>query len=134
MSQLHALLQRSDASSRPRKEDSTVKAATVISQCIFQRELTEQQKKIAAPAVHYAFGTSVGAIYGTLVESGQVARGGWGLRFGAVVWLGAHAIAVPALRLSQPITKSEPGSEAAEFGAHLVYGVTAESVRRLLRR
>ncbi len=111
-----------------------MKAATAISQCIFQHELTEQQKKIAAPAVHYAFGTSVGAIYGTLVESGQVMRAGWGLPFGAVVWLGAHAIAVPALGLSEPITKSEPGSEAAEFGAHLVYGVTVESVRRLLRR
>jgi putative membrane protein len=134
MSQFHDLLQRGDAFSRQRKDDSTVKAATAISQCVFQHELTEQQKKIAAPAVHYAFGTSVGAIYGTLVESRQVMRAGWGLPFGAVVWLGAHAIAVPALGLSEPITESDPGSEAAEFGAHLVYGVTVESVRRLLRR
>ncbi|MDQ2776728.1 MAG: DUF1440 domain-containing protein [Acidobacteriota bacterium] len=134
MSQLHALLQRSDASSRQSKEDSTVKAATAISQCIFRHELTDQQKKIAAPAVHYGFGTSVGAIYGTLVEFGQVTRAGWGLPFGAVVWLGTHAIAVPALGLSEPITKSEPGPEAAEFGAHLLYGVTVESVRSLLRR
>jgi putative membrane protein len=134
MSQLHALLQRGDASSRQSKEDSTVKAAAAIWQCIFKHELTEQQKKIAAPAVHYGFGTSVGAIYGTLVESGHLMRAGWGLPFGAVVWLGAHAIAVPALGLSEPITQSEPGSEAAEFGAHLLYGVTVESVTCLLRR
>jgi uncharacterized membrane protein YagU involved in acid resistance len=134
MSQLHALLQRGDSSPRQSKEDSTVKVATAISRRIFQHELSEQQKKIAAPAVHYAFGASVGAIYGTLVESGHVMRAGWGLPFGAVVWLGAHVIAVPALGLSEPITKSEPSSEAAEFGAHLLYGATVESVRSLLRR
>lgn len=133
MSLLHPLLRRGDASSRQPLEDSTVKVATAISQCVFQHELTEQQKKIAAPVVHYSFGTSVGAIYGTLMESRQVMRAGWGLPFGAVVWLAAHVIAVPALELSEPVIKSALGSEAAEFGAHLVYGVTVESVRRLLR-
>jgi putative membrane protein len=134
MSHVHALPQRGDSSPRQPKEDSTVRAATAISQYLFQHELTEQQKKVAAAAVHYAFGAGMGAIYGTLVESEQLMRAGWGLAFGGLVWLGAHAIAVPALGLSEPITKSEPGSEAAEFGAHLVYGVTVESVRRLLRR
>jgi putative membrane protein len=134
MSALHALLQRGGSSPRQPKEDSTVKAATAVSQCIFRHELSKQQKKIAAPAVHYGFGTSVGAIYGALVESRHVMRAGWGLPLGAAVWLGAHVIAVPALGLSEPITRSEPGSEAAEFGAHLLYGVTVESVRSLLRR
>ncbi|HEX6772199.1 MAG TPA: DUF1440 domain-containing protein [Acidobacteriaceae bacterium] len=96
--------------------------------------MTEQQKKVAAPAVHYGFGTSVGAIYGMLLESMQVKLAGWGLPFGALVWLAAHVIVVPALDLSEPVTKSALASEAAELGAHLVYGVTVESVRRLLRR
>lgn len=134
MSQLHAVLQGRDASSQQLSEDSTVKAANAIWQCIFQHEMTERQKKIASPAVHYAFGTSVGAIYGTVMESNPVMRAGWGLPFGAVVWLVAHAVAVPALDLSEPVTKSAPSSEAAEFGTHLVYGVTVESMRRLLRR
>jgi uncharacterized membrane protein YagU involved in acid resistance len=134
MGQFHALLQHDDAPSPQRMEDSTVKVATAISQCVFQHDMTEQQKRIAAAAVHYGFGTSVGAIYGTLMESRQVMRARWGLPFGAVVWLAAHAIAVPVLGLSEPVIKSALGSEATEFGSHLVYGVTVESVRRLLRR
>ena len=133
MSLLHALMRRGDASSQQPTEDSTVKVATAISQRVFHHELNEQQKKIAAPVVHYSFGTSVGAVYGTLMESRQVIHAGWGLPFGVVVWLAAHVIAVPALELSEPVIKSALRSEAAEFGAHLVYGVTVESVRRLLR-
>lgn len=66
--------------------------------------MTEQQKKVAAPAVHYGFGTSVGAIYGMLLESRQVKLAGWGLPFGALVWLAAHVIVVPALDLSEQVT------------------------------
>jgi putative membrane protein len=133
MSQFHALLQNAETSSSQNKEDSTVKAASAVSQGLFRYELTPQQKKIAGPAVHYGFGCSMAAIYGAVVEVAPVARVGWGMGFGATVWLGAHVITVPALGLSEPITQSTPASEGAELGAHLVYGVVAESVRRLIR-
>jgi len=42
------------------QEDATVKAAA-ISEGIFEHKLTKSEKKIAGPAVHYAFGTVVGA-------------------------------------------------------------------------
>ncbi len=133
MSQFHKLLPKPTLPSSEKKEDSTVKAASAISQHMFHHELTTQQKKTAGPAVHYAFGISVGAMYGTLVEFAEPARAGWGLPFGTAVWLGAHVITVPALGLSKPVTQSAPLSEAAEFSAHLVYGVVGESVRRFLR-
>ncbi len=133
MSQFHSLVQSDERPSKPDKEDSTVLAASVISQNIFHHELTAQQKKIAAPAVHYAFGSTVAAAYGTLVEFAPSMCAGWGMPFGAVVWLGAHVITVPALGLSEPVTRSAPGPEAAEFGAHLVYGSVAEGLRRFLR-
>ena len=133
MGQFHALFQNAETSSSQDKEDSTVKAASAISQGIFRHELTPKQKKIAGPAVHYAFGASMAAVYGAAVELAPVLHTGYGMAFGATGWLGAHVITVPALGLSEPITRSTPASEGAEFGAHMVYGVVTEAVRRLIR-
>ena len=116
------------------KEDSTVKAASAISQTIFHHKLTTDQKKIAGPAMHYAFGLTMAALYGVMVEVRESASLGWGLPFGVVIWLGAHVITVPALGLSEPVTDSAWEIEATEFGAHLVYGAVVESFRRGLRK
>jgi uncharacterized membrane protein YagU involved in acid resistance len=131
MSQFHSLFQKAESAGE--EEDSTVKTASAVSKLIFQHELTPQEKKIAGPAVHYGFGTSVAAAYGAAVEVLPVLRTVWGMPFGAAVWLGAHVIAVPALGLSEPVTRATPRNEAVEFGAHLVYGAVVESIRRLLR-
>jgi len=114
-------------------EDSTVLAASAISRKLFHHDLTPEQKTIAGPAMHYLFGSTMGATYGVLVEFWDAARLGWGLPFGAAVWLGAHAIAVPALGLSEPITRNAPAAEAIEAAAHLVYGAMLEAVRRSIR-
>jgi uncharacterized membrane protein YagU involved in acid resistance len=134
MSQLHSLvLPRAETSFQQKKDDSTVLAGSAISQALFHHELTEQEKKIVGPAVHYAFGVSMAAAYAMLVEWEPVIRAGWGIPFAVVLWLGAHVITLPALGLSEPITRSSPPAEAAEFGAHLVYGAVAEAVRYLVR-
>lgn len=134
MSQFHSLVSSSaEISSRQGKEDSTVLAASAISQTVFDHELTAREKRIAAPVVHYAFGTSMGAIYGTLAEWKHLVSAGRGVPLAAALWLGAHVITVPALDLSEPITQSTPAREVAEFGAHIVYGMVTESVRWFLR-
>ena len=133
MSQFHSALQKLKSSDQDKQEDSSVKTASAVSQGIFHHELTAQQKKIAGPAVHYGFGASIATFYGAAVEILPVLRTGWGMPFGVAVWLGAHVMTVPALGLSEPVTRSTPRREAAEFGAHLVYGGVVESVRRLLR-
>ncbi len=133
MSQFHSFFQKVESSSEDKQEDSTVKTASAVSQKIFHHELTPQQKKIAGPAVHYGFGASIATLYGAAVEVLPLLRTGLGTPFGAAVWLGAHVITVPALGLSEPVTRSTPRREAVEFGAHLVYGAVVEVVRRLLR-
>ena len=114
-------------------EDSTVVAGSFISQSLFHHKLNEREKKIAGPVVHYAFGASMAAAYGTIVELEPVTAAGWGIPFGIVVWLGAHVITVPALGLSEAMTRSTLPAEATEFAAHLVYGTVTEAVRRLVR-
>jgi uncharacterized membrane protein YagU involved in acid resistance len=132
MSEFHSLLLGSESNLEPGKEDSTVLAASAVSQMLFHHELTSEQKMIAGPAVHYLFGASMAATYGVIVEFWDGARIGWGLPFGAAVWLGAHVITVPALGLSEPITHSNLQAEAVEGAAHLVYGAVVEGVRRSL--
>ena len=134
MSQFHVLFQKAGSSAPQSGEDSTVRAASAVSRTVFHHKLTLEQKKIAGPTVHYSFGANVAAIYGTTAELAPLVSTGWGIPFGAAVWLGAHVITVPALGLSEPITHSAPRAEAVEFGAHLVYGAVAEGLRRFLRR
>jgi uncharacterized membrane protein YagU involved in acid resistance len=97
MSQFHLLFQDVESSSQTNEEDSTVKAASTVSEAVFQHELTPDQKKVAGPLVHYAFGTSVAAAYGAAVEMLPALRAGWGTVFGTALWLGAHVVAVPLL-------------------------------------
>jgi uncharacterized membrane protein YagU involved in acid resistance len=134
MGQFHALFSETQSPRDGNEEDSTVKAASAVSHIVLSRELRPDEKTMAGTAVHYAFGTLVGAGYGLAAEYRPAAQAGWGTLFGAAVWLGAHVITVPALGLAQPVTHSTPRKEAAEFGAHLVYGAVAESIRRFLRR
>jgi putative membrane protein len=133
MSQFHSFFQKTDSSTQPAQEDSTVKAASAVSRAIFHRELTPQQKKLAGPVIHYGFGTILGALYGMAVEFAPLVRAGWGVPFGVAAWLGAHVITVPALGLSAPVTESAADKEALELGAHLVYGSVAEGLRVLAR-
>ena len=83
-------------------EDATVKTAKVISQNLFHHELAEPEKKWAGSAVHYSFGTLVGAAYGILAEAAPVFRAGYGIAYGTAVWLAADEIGVPAAGLADP--------------------------------
>jgi putative membrane protein len=57
------------------KEDSTMKVAGKISEGI-GRHLSPEERKKAGPWVHYAFGTSVGAVFGLAAETGLIRRVG----------------------------------------------------------
>jgi putative membrane protein len=115
-------------------EDATVKAAEKVSEGVFDHELTDEEKKLAGPAVHYAFGTLVGALYGGLAEVSPAVARGVGMPFGTAVWLAADEVGVPALGLSKKPTEYPVTVHASALGAHLVYGLTTDLVRRLLLR
>ena len=132
------LMEQNDKKKKKKKgkeeEDATVKTAEAISEGLFHHELTADEKKVAGPAVHYSFGTLTGGVYGALAELTPKVTRGVGLPFGTAVWLGADEVAVPAFRLSKPPLSTPPSVHARELAAHLVYGLTTETVRRLVRR
>jgi hypothetical protein len=121
------------ASDSRESEDATVKAASAISETALHRQLTPDEKRVAGPVVHYAFGSTMGTLYGALAEVVPVTTKAWGIPFGTMLWLGADEIGVPAMGLSESPGKVPASTHASAFAAHLVYGVTADTVRRLVR-
>ncbi len=116
------------------QDDATVKAARAISEGIFGTELKEDEKKSAGAAVHYAFGTATGGFYGVMAEFAPEVTAGAGLPFGAAFWLVADETAVPLLGLSKPPTEYPVSTHVYALASHLVYGLSAELVRRAVRR
>jgi hypothetical protein len=125
--------QQKESQGGEEKEPATVKAASAISENVFSHDLTKSEKKAAGPAVHYAMGTASGAIYGVSAEFAPEVTVGAGLPFGTAVWLVADEVLVPALGLSKPPTKTPISKHASALASHLVYGLTADLVRRGIR-
>lgn len=126
---------RSRARTSEEKEDSTMKAAGKLAKAA-GRELTHEERKQASPWVHYGFGAAMGAIYGMAMEtSPRGVRGQripfFGSLFGSALFLGADEMAVPALGLAE--ASASPSSHLYGWASHVVYGVTAEFVRRQIR-
>jgi len=117
----------------PEDDDATVKTAKVISREVLGHELQESEKKSAGAAVHYAFGTVSGGLYGALAELTPQVTIGAGVPFGAAFWLLADEISVPLLGLSKGPTEYPVSTHAYALASHLVYGATAELSRRAIR-
>ena len=116
-------------------EDATMKAAGKVAS-VAGYPLSHDQKKKASPIVHYGFGTVMGGVYGVAMETRRLRRQPpllAGAGFGTSLFVGADEIAVPALGLSGQ-SESSIGTHLYGLASHLVYGVTAEGVRRLTRR
>ena len=104
-----------------------MKAAGKISKEI-GRPLSREERKKAGPWVHYAFGTSVGAVFGVAAEMKPETMRRLnpvltGAAYGAAVFVAAHEIVVPALKLSSNPLKEPIPEQIAEFVSHLIYGM-----------
>jgi putative membrane protein len=123
-----------ESASKPPKEDATMKAADAIVKAVTGgRHLSWEQKEKAGPVVHYAFGALMGGLYGGLAEVAPVVTAGVGTTFGGALFGGADLLAVPAFKLSPPEANTISPALVSPFAAHIVYGVTTEIVRRIVR-
>ena len=116
------------------QDDATVKTAKIISRNVLHHELQESEKENAGAAVHYAFGTVTGGLYGALAEVTPQVTTAAGLPFGAGFWLLADEISVPLLGLAKGPTEYPVSTHVYALASHLVYGVTAELGRRAVRQ
>jgi hypothetical protein len=116
------------------QDDTTVRAASAVSEGVFGHKLTQREKKIGGTAVHYVLGTGVGGLYGAAAEVAPNVTAGAGLPFGAAFWLVVDEGAVPVLGLSEGPMAYPLSVHAYALSSHFVYGLTAEVVRRAVRR
>jgi putative membrane protein len=125
-----------EQSSSGKDEDATMKAAGKVAQAA-GHHLSKEQKKKAGPIIHYAFGTGMGALYGTVVEVGprKLRRHDLlsGVGLGGVLFAGVDEIAVPALGLSKKPTEAPLSSHLYALASHLIYGLTTGAVRKAVR-
>jgi putative membrane protein len=108
-------------------------AAQQIAAHTIDRPLTREELEAAAPALHYAFGATLGGMYGAFAETSPSVRAGGGAAYGSAVWIGADGIAMPLLGLSESTGDRPFELHAQSFAAHIVFGVTTELVRRTVR-
>ena len=114
-------------------DDTTMKAASAVSEGVFGHKLTQSEKKMGGTAVHYLLGTGVGGLYGAAAEIAPNVTAGGGLPFGAAFWLVVDEGAVPLLDLSEGPMAYPLSTHAYALSSHFVYGLTAEVVRRAVR-
>ena len=125
---------KGDGQDTKEQDDATVKAAKAISEGVFGHELQESEKRPAGAAVHYAFGTVTGGLYGALAEVVPQVTTATGVPFGAAFWLLADEISVPLLGLSKGPAEYPVSTHAYALASHLVYGATTELSRRAVRQ
>ncbi|RZU43216.1 DUF1440 domain-containing protein [Edaphobacter modestus] len=125
--------QRQKEEEAAQQEGSTEKVARKIAS-VAGKELPQQDKKKAGQAVHYAFGTLMGAVYGVTAELVPEVTTGGGTAYGTLLFLAADEVAVPAFQLSPSPAQTPAPDHLQHWAAHVVYGGSLELVRSLLRR
>jgi uncharacterized membrane protein YagU involved in acid resistance len=115
------------------EQDTTVATAQAISRKLFHHELSDGEKMIAGPAVHYAYGSIIGAMYGGMAEVLPIVGAGFGLPFGFTLWLLGDEIAVPALGLAKGPADYPAAVHADALASHFLYGFSTDLMRRVLR-
>ena len=95
--------------------------------------LEGKTKAVASGAIEWGFGAAAGAAYGALAEYYPAASSRGGATFGLTLMTLTHETALPAMGLEAPMEDQTPREHASEAATHVVYGVVAERVRRLVR-
>jgi putative membrane protein len=116
---------------RSEHQNSNELAAQALAAPLLGRPLTRDELSFAAPAMHYLFGVTMGAIYGVYATRRHARASGAG--FGTTVWLAADEVAMPLLGLSESTARRPIEMHLQSWGAHLVFGVATEMTRRSLQ-
>ena len=133
------LLRRGDAGETPGNmgalgtEPATMKAADALAQAVTGAPVSPEHREAAGETVHYVTGAGIGGLYGLLAELAPGPTFGLGAGYGVAVALGVDEALVPALGLSRPAREVPASQHAYNLASHLVYGLTLEGARRVVR-
>lgn len=105
-----------------------------VSEELTGHALSPDARAVAAEGIHWGFGAVVGAAYGAIAEFYPAATAKDGASFGVALGSLMHEGALPALGLSAAAEDQTIRERTSEFSSHLVFGVVAETVRRVVRK
>lgn len=116
------------------QDDAPERLANAISVGVFRHELTRSEKDTAGTILHYAYGSTMGGLYGAAAELVPGVTTGAGALYGALIWITADEGVVPALGLSKSPAEYPLSIHTYALASHLVFGLTTEIVRGAVRR
>jgi len=90
--------------------------------------------EVATEAINWGFGAAVGAAYSVIVEYYPSASAREGASFGMALEALTHESALPALGLAEEPEDQTTRERVSEVTSHVVYGVTTEFVRKIVRK
>ena len=106
----------------------------VLAERIAGHELAPVTKQAAAETIHWAFGAAVGAAYGGLAEYYPAASSRDGVNFGMTLMALTHETALPAMGLAAAPANQTRREKSCEIASHIIFGLVAETTRRLVRK
>jgi hypothetical protein len=114
--------------------DSAGGVAEGMAKLLLRRSLCLKEKLQGAAAVHYAVGGAAAAAYAIVRESCPRVRASSGVAFGIAFWLLGDELVMPRVGLTARPSDYALLAHVNSLGEHLVYGLTAEQVRRSVLR
>ena len=116
------------------QEPATVQVAEVISERLFGHELSDREKSIAGPLMHFGYGATMGALYGGAAEVVPQVTAGHGLAYGLATWLWGDLSTLPLLGLTRSHDVPSWRRYVDAGVTHFAYGFALEYTRRRVRR
>jgi len=104
--------------------------ANKIKTSLGEMPVKKEDEAMVSDAIHWTFGTSVGAFYGGLAADTPVVANGLGLPFSLVFYALTHGSTIPMMGLEPYPVEVRIDYAWNEFAGHLLYGVTLDVVRR----
>lgn len=118
----------------PPRTDGEAEPPEVLSERIAGHPLDGEARLIASESIHWGFGAAAGAFYGVLAEFYPAVTVKEGAGFGLALMALTHEGALPALQLDAPPDEQSPREQTSEAATHVLYGVVAERVRKMVRQ
>jgi putative membrane protein len=117
----------------PPRPDAKISPPALLAQKIVGHPLPPATQELISASVHFGFGTLTGAAYGAAAEFAPIVKIGVGLGFGLVLQIFTHETLVPLAGLDQAPWDQPFRDHASEIFTHLLYGITVEGIRRMIR-
>jgi hypothetical protein len=114
-------------------QKATRRGARTIDEQASDRAARALPVAIGGGTLHYAIGATCGALYGAAAEECGMLRAGFGSVFGIAFWAGADLFVAPLMGIVERPAAYPVWMHAQALGAHVVYAVTLEAVRRIVR-